>query len=107
VSVYEYGEGARAVKTTRSSLYGPRPRGGKSWIPKAQAAPKISKGANRAGARSIAVIYERHEYELYLAIEDIDHSRTKTKSPQTNSIVERFHKTLLNECIESRSFNGV
>jgi hypothetical protein len=25
----------------------------------------------------------RHEYELYLAIEDIDHSRTKTKSPQT------------------------
>jgi hypothetical protein len=73
--VYEYGEGARAVKTTRSSLYGPRPRGGKSWIPKAQAAPKISKGANRAGARSIAVIYERHEYELYLAIEGIDHSR--------------------------------
>ncbi len=25
---------------------------------------------------------ERHEYELYLAIENIDHSRTKTKSPQ-------------------------
>ena len=40
---------------------------------------------------------ERHEYELYLAIEDIDHSRTKTKSPQTNGIVERFHKTALNE----------
>jgi transposase InsO family protein len=40
---------------------------------------------------------ERHEYELYLAIEDIDHSRTKTKSPQTNGICERFHKTLLNE----------
>src|SRR5712675_3283403 len=34
---------------------------------------------------------ERHEYELYLAIEDIDHSRTKTKSPQTNGICERFH----------------
>jgi hypothetical protein len=34
------------------------------------------------------------EYELYLAIEDIDHSRTKTKS---NSIYERFHKTVLNE----------
>src|ERR1700749_3495468 len=32
---------------------------------------------------------ERHEYELYLAIEDIDHSRTKTKSPQTNGICER------------------
>ncbi len=34
---------------------------------------------------------ERHEYELYLAIEDIDHSRTKAKSPQTNGICERFH----------------
>jgi transposase InsO family protein len=40
---------------------------------------------------------EHHEYELYLAIEDIDHSRTKTKSPQTNGIVERFHKTVLDE----------
>src|SRR5262249_45279564 len=40
---------------------------------------------------------ERHEYELYLAVEDIDHSRTKTKSPQTNGICERFHKTALNE----------
>jgi hypothetical protein len=40
---------------------------------------------------------ERHEYELYLAVGDIDHSRTKTKSPQTNGICERFHKTALNE----------
>jgi transposase InsO family protein len=40
---------------------------------------------------------ESHPYELYLAIEDIDHTRTKVKSPQTNGIVERFHKTLLNE----------
>ena len=40
---------------------------------------------------------EHHEYELYLAVEDIDHSRTKTKSPQTNGIVERLHKTMLNE----------
>ncbi len=40
---------------------------------------------------------ERHEYELYLAVEDIDHSRTKTKSPQTNGICERFHKTILQE----------
>jgi transposase InsO family protein len=39
---------------------------------------------------------EHHEYELYLAVEDIDHSRTKTKSPQTNGIVERLHKTMLN-----------
>ena len=40
---------------------------------------------------------EHHEYELYLAIEDVDHTRTKTKSPQTNGICERFHKTVLNE----------
>jgi hypothetical protein len=36
---------------------------------------------------------EHHEYELYLALEDT----TKTKSPQTNGIVERFHKTVLDE----------
>ena len=40
---------------------------------------------------------DRHEYELYLAVEAIEHTRTKTKSPQTNGICERFHKTLLNE----------
>jgi transposase InsO family protein len=40
---------------------------------------------------------ERHEYELYLAVENIDHTRTKVRSPQTNGIVERFHKTVLNE----------
>jgi len=40
---------------------------------------------------------QHHEYELYLAVEDVDHSRTKTKSPQTNGICERFQKTVLNE----------
>src|SRR5512147_647048 len=40
---------------------------------------------------------EHHEYELYLALEDIDHTRTKAQSPQTNGICERFHKTILNE----------
>jgi len=40
---------------------------------------------------------EHHEYELYLAIEDIDHTRTKAKSPQTNGICERFHQTIQNE----------
>jgi len=37
-----------------------------------------------------------HEYELYLALEDIDPTRTKPKSPQTNGIVERLHKAMLN-----------
>ncbi len=41
--------------------------------------------------------HDRHEYELYLAVEDIDHTRTKARSPQTNGICERFHKTVLNE----------
>src|SRR6187549_3405237 len=40
---------------------------------------------------------EAHEYELYLAVENIDHTRTKARSPQTNGICERFHKTLLQE----------
>lgn len=40
---------------------------------------------------------ESYEYELYLSIEDIDHTRTKTKSPQTNGICERFHQTIQNE----------
>ena len=45
---------------------------------------------------------EHHEYELYLALEDVDHSRTKTKSLQTNGIVERFHKTVLDESLPRR-----
>lgn len=40
---------------------------------------------------------DRHEYERSLAVEDIEHTRTKTRSPQTTGISERFHKTLLNE----------
>src|SRR5262249_36156757 len=46
---------------------------------------------------------ESHEYELYLAVEDIDHSRTKTKSPQTNGICECFHRTVLDEFYRWRS----
>ena len=40
---------------------------------------------------------DQHDYQLYLAIEDIDHTKTKTKSPQTNGICERFHRTILEE----------
>jgi transposase InsO family protein len=38
-----------------------------------------------------------YEGWLYLAINDIDHTKTKAMSPQTNGICERFHKTILNE----------
>ena len=40
---------------------------------------------------------ESHEYQLFLALEDVDHTRTKAKSPQTNGICERFHQTIQNE----------
>ena len=40
---------------------------------------------------------EYHEYELYLALENVDHSKTRAKSPQSNGICERFHKTVLDE----------
>ena len=40
---------------------------------------------------------EQHEYQLYLALEDVDHTKTKAKSPQTNGICERFHRTIQEE----------
>jgi hypothetical protein len=40
---------------------------------------------------------DSHEYESYFAVEDIDHTRTKVKSLQTNGICERFQKTMHNE----------
>jgi transposase InsO family protein len=49
------------------------------------------RGTEYCGAR------EQHEYQLYLAVEDIDHSRTKARHPQTNGICERFHKTIQQE----------
>jgi transposase InsO family protein len=49
------------------------------------------RGTEYCGAR------EHHEYQLYLAIEDIDHTKTKAKSPQTNGICERLHRTMQDE----------
>ena len=40
---------------------------------------------------------ETHDYQLYLALNDIEHTKTKVMHPQTNGICERFHKTILNE----------
>ena len=40
---------------------------------------------------------DQHDYQLYLAVNDIEHSKTKAKSPQTNGICERFHRTILQE----------
>ena len=49
------------------------------------------RGTEYCGAR------EHHEYQLYLAIEDVDHTKTKAKSPQTNGVCERFHRTVQEE----------
>ena len=40
---------------------------------------------------------DKHLYQLYLQLNDIDHSKTKVRSPQSNGIAERFHQTVLNE----------
>lgn len=40
---------------------------------------------------------ESHDYQLYLALNDIEHTKTKAMHPQTNGICERFHKTILQE----------
>jgi transposase InsO family protein len=40
---------------------------------------------------------EYHEYELYLTLEEIDHSKTKVRRPQSNGICERFHRTIQEE----------
>jgi transposase InsO family protein len=40
---------------------------------------------------------DKHPYELYLQLNEIEHTKTKAKSPQTNGICERFHQTILNE----------
>ena len=40
---------------------------------------------------------DQHDYQLYLVLNDIEHTRTKARHPQTNGICERFHKTILEE----------
>jgi transposase InsO family protein len=40
---------------------------------------------------------DAHDYQLFLALNDIDHTKTKAKHPQTNGICERFHKTIKDE----------
>lgn len=54
---------------------------------------------------------EHHEYELYLTIEDIDHSCTQAYSPQQNGICERFHKTLgqefYNVAFRTKIYNSI
>ena len=41
--------------------------------------------------------HDEHPYQLMLAVSDIEHSKTKVKSPKTNGICERMHRTMLEE----------
>jgi transposase InsO family protein len=54
---------------------------------------------------------ERHPYELYLALNDIEHRKTKVGSPRTNGFVERFNGTVLEEffrpSLRSRLYESV
>jgi hypothetical protein len=43
---------------------------------------------------------DSHEYELYLAVENIDHTRTKVKSPQPNGIVGAPGQAWLNKGVQ-------
>ena len=40
---------------------------------------------------------DQHPYELFLQLEGIEHNRTRVRRPQSNGIIERLHRTLLDE----------
>ena len=40
---------------------------------------------------------ENHPFQLFLYLNDIEHTKTKARHPQTNGITERFNQTLLDE----------
>lgn len=40
---------------------------------------------------------ETQDYQLFLGLNDIGHTKTQVHHPQTNGICERFHKTILQE----------
>jgi transposase InsO family protein len=52
-----------------------------------------------------------HEYQLYLALEDIEHTKTKARHPQTNGICERLHRTMKDElyavAFRKKIYNGL
>ncbi len=43
---------------------------------------------------------DNHPYELFLALNDIEHTKTRVKRPQSNGICERFHQTVLNDFLK-------
>ena len=64
----------------------------KRWpVLRGTASPLTDRGTEYCGK------VENHAYQLYLAVEDMDHTRTRANSPQTNGICERFHRTIKDE----------
>ena len=43
--------------------------------------------------------HDEHPYQLFLAVNGVDDTKTKAKIPQTNGICERFHKTVLQKVL--------
>ncbi len=41
----------------------------------------------------------KHPCELYLELGDIEHRRTRVRSPKTNGFVERFNRPVLDEFV--------
>ena len=59
---------------------------------------RVRRVARTSGApASLCGREDQHPYELFLQLEGIEHRRTKIKRPQSNGIVERLHRTLLDE----------
>ena len=38
-----------------------------------------------------------HPFEMFLELNDIEHRRTKVRTPRTNGFIERFNRTVLDE----------
>lgn len=49
---------------------------------------------------------ENHDFQLFLATEEIDHTRTKARHLQTNGICEQFRKITL-QLISTKSAPGL
>lgn len=50
---------------------------------------------------------EKHDYQLYLALNDIEHTKTKAMSPQANSICELFPNEFHQETFCKRLYDDL
>ena len=56
-----------------------------------------SRRGQQAKGREFCGRPDQHPYELFLQLEGIEHKTTRVGRPQSNGIVERLHRTLLDE----------